>query len=410
MKVIERCSRFSFLGKIFFIGCVIFFILWTSISLPKSNRGYVEADFFEYWAGGRALSEGRNPYDATDWKAIRGQLEGTWQANQYSVYPLITNLMFVPLSLLPISTAASVWLALSQIMIAASVFLCFQSASFTRWRIYLIIILVGIILFRPAIISVRNGQLGGFLLLLLSIGIWLWTKGYWYVGGVVVGLLVMKPSVASSFFVIFGIWFLLRKRWRAIFGMLTTSVMSLAVFLLFDIQWVNAWIEAGSGKFELMAPYMPSLWGFTALVFNRTAYWYVIGGIATLLTIALIFWIFRKVQPSEESFVLGAFLIPLAILVMPFLWSYDQIYLLIPLIFIIALLDRLRIPFIIIGSVFLVFDLLALLLLLFAFQVGHDIWSILLPISILLVSSIAWRLARKDRNSESPRGLTGKAL
>lgn len=394
----EKPSTPRLLGQVILFGILILFIVWNSISLPQRYAGYVETDFYIFWAGGKAIAEGKNPYEPSDWRSIRAKLEGVWLANQASLYPLYTNLMFVPLSFLPISTAASVWIALSQIMILVSVILCIRTASLTRWKAYIVLIVLGVILFRPTIVTVRNGQLGGLLLLILSLGIWLWKKAGWYWGGVVIGLLVLKPSLAAPFFLLFGLWFLIRKNWTPILGMLTSFALLMGGFYVINSRWFIQWLNVGSGQNALMGKIMPTLWGFSALVMNSSEYWYVLAGISALVIVFLFFWFTRKSATPEEIFILAASLIPLVILFVPYLWSYDHIILVVPVIFILAVLDRLKVPFIFVGLLIFVIDLWALVLLLIAFQVGHDIWSVLLPVSIFLMSLLTLRYTRRDLN------------
>jgi hypothetical protein len=384
------------------LGCVIFFILWIAISLPKTYNGYVEADFYDFWAGGRAIVEGRNPYNPADWKAIRSAFEGDWVANSFSVYPLLTNLLFAPLSLLPLSIAASVWLILSQFMVLGSVLLCITSADFEGWRRYLIFILIGVILFRPTIVTVRNGQLGGFLLLLLSLSIWLWKRGHWFLGGLTLGFFATKPSLAVPFFLVFGIWFLIKRRWNVIGGMVISVVLLFVSFLIFDIDWFFAWLASGSNKLVLMEPYVPSIWGLVASLTGRSYHWFVYGAMITLLILSVTFLSLYRKRGLDE-FLLVIFLIPITILLAPYIWNYDQIYLIVPLVFTLSVLDRLNVPFVVNGSFLIWFDLLSVLLVLLAIMVGHDGWGTLLSLFTLLTSYLVWREIQR-------RGLEGEFM
>jgi len=103
-------------------------------------------------------------------------------------------------------------------------------------------------------------------------------------------------------------------------------------------------------------------------------------------------FLYKSSWPSEYITLVA--LIPLTLFIAPSIWSYGQIYLLIPLIFTLAALERLNTSFLIIGSFFYLFDLLALLLIFIATQVGHDIWSVLLSVFAFIILVIAWEKVR----------------
>jgi hypothetical protein len=395
----NKQARSSLLWRWILVGSVIIFIFIVSSSLPDIHHGYVKSDFYEFGAGGREIVEGRNPYDPVEWKVIRSQFEGDWVANPASVYPMLTNLLFTPLSVLPLSSAASVWIALSQLMILASLYLSIISSGFIRWRRYLVFLLLGVVMFRPAMIVVDNGQLDALLLLLLSFSIWLQSKERWFLAGFVLGFFALKPSLAISFFLVYGLWLLITKHWKMMIGLLTGAIVVLASFLLFNVDWLLAWLNTGSSKLPINAPYTLSIWGLSALLSGGSTQWFIYGGIAALVIFIVTFILLYKSPWPSEGITLVS-LIPLALLLAPSIWSYGQIYLLIPIVFILAGLDRLNASFVFVGSFFILFDMLALALLFIATQVGHDIWSVLLSVFAMITLVLVWQEVRRRKLSD----------
>src|SRR5205814_10308122 len=70
----------------------------------------VSRDVGGIWAGSRAIVDGRDPYDPLTWRAVAATY-GT-QAPDTDVYgyPRWVALALVPLALLPVATAAAIWL------------------------------------------------------------------------------------------------------------------------------------------------------------------------------------------------------------------------------------------------------------------------------------------------------------
>lgn len=378
--------------------------IWISISLVKSQGGYVESDFYVLWAGGRALVEGKDPYDPDDWLAVRSELPGTWLANPASLYPLPTNILFMPLGRLPINIAAGLWIFLVQVMILSSLYFCFRAASFGRWSVYLLPIIPAIVLFRPTILTVRNGHMGGFLLLMLSLAIWLWGHQRWLLGGMVIGLLVMKPTIAAPFLLLCGIWMLLKKHWSAILGMGAMTFGWMAISFIMDRNWMEGWLCSGAGKIEQDAAYVPTIWGVSARLFGPEGGWQIWAILLTLLLLAFGVFIIWTSKAEDEMHALAGFLIPISLLVTPYLWNYDHILLINSMIFIVANLDRKGIPFLLNASLFLFLDIFALVLLFLAFSLKHDVLSVLIPVGVIWAALASkWLPSRNEEEKLSNR-------
>ncbi len=101
----------------------------------------------------------------------------------------------VPLGLLPFHGAYVLWVALIQLMILASLAILLFLEEDPRARLFFIPLLAGIVLFRPTILTLTQGQVSGLFLFGLAWIAFLWQKGKWFWGGLLLGLLALKPNL-----------------------------------------------------------------------------------------------------------------------------------------------------------------------------------------------------------------------
>jgi cytochrome c biogenesis factor len=76
----------------------------------------------------------------------------------------------------------------------------------------------------------------------------------------------------------------------------------------------------------------------------------------------------------------GSAAILIALLITPYLWAYDQILLILPILSISNTLARIKTPYFIVSLLPIMFTILSLVLLYLASIKGHDVSSILLTI------------------------------
>ncbi|HTX91189.1 MAG TPA: glycosyltransferase family 87 protein, partial [Anaerolineales bacterium] len=177
---------------------------------------YRNNDFFTFWLAGHLVTQGGNPYDPAQWVAGHQAFGVTWIPNQTYVYPLPLSLLFAPLGWLSLKSAFTVWVALSELMIlVALALLAFGQPGSGSGR-YFLPLLIGLIFFRPTSLTLFHGQLSGALLLLLAGTIFLWEKGKWEWGSLLLPLLMLKPNIGAPLLALLGAWLLVRKRFRAL--------------------------------------------------------------------------------------------------------------------------------------------------------------------------------------------------
>ena len=88
---------------------------------------------------------------------------------------------------------------------------------------------------------------------------------------------------------------------------------------------------------------------------------------------------------------------PIALFATPYLWNYDQVMLVAPILAMIALLDQVEAPFTLVALTPVVVDLVAVALLVLAFSLGHDAWGWLLPATVAVAFIGTWRYTQERR-------------
>ncbi len=351
-----------------------------------SALDYHNSDFFTFWLAGRLISNGQNPYDTTLW--LEGhQLYGTdWVPNSIFPYPLPLAFITLPLGLFPLKTAYFIWICLSQLFITLSIYLSVSWDKTVRIKHLFLPLLFAAFLFRPALVTLRNGQLSAFLLFVLALTIYLWNHQKWWQGAVVASLLILKPTIGLPVLGLSFLYLLILKKVQSI-GALVLSISILAVFgWLIDPDWVSQFLTVGSGKFSETFGYNPTVWGLAGYGCQQanlctTA---VGGALALLLTLVIIYLIFTRGRQIAPGLMLSL-IIPVSLLVTPYLWAYDQILLIISISVLAEKFTRSGYPYLLVASFPIIFSLISLLLLYLAVISGRDAWSAVLSFLILVI-------------------------
>lgn len=201
----------------------------------------------------------------------------------------------------------------------------------------------------PLVNSLREGNTTHFILLLLIAALLLWARGRHFAAGLVLGLCaMMKPP-----FVLFGIYFLLRGRWRVVAGGTATiaavAALSLATFgLEINIGWYRACIEPFM-KGAIAAFNVQSIDGFLirlATGADELDNWYPLEPSAahrvarfTIMAALFLgaFWLIRRAAPARAAAGIEArgylefsIVLVLALVTTPVSWTHYYLLLLLP--------------------------------------------------------------------------------
>ena len=354
----------------FLVLCPIFLLISMVVSQRIDAR---KQDFAAYWQAGHMVLAGQDIYDTAQWAAVR-ESEGTALHSEPTFqYPLPLAVLFSLLAWLPVQTAYTLWIFLGLVATLTSVLILLQFYPGRSGYLELIAI-AGIFMFRPILGVIQNGQFVFPLLLLLAVVIWSFHHGNWFLGGLVLSVLVLKPSVGLPLLILVGLWLLSRRQWKGIWGLLIGGIGLLLLGTLIDSQWVSAYISSNGHLFEKYYGMHPTLWGVIDKVFQFNSLSLTIGFVCAALILALEAYLFWQKRSAMDVLPAFATIVPAALLMALYSWNHDHILLTIPILF---LLINISVQHGMgIAAIFMMGVVgLALVMVSVAYQVGHDVGS-----------------------------------
>jgi hypothetical protein len=391
-------------------------VVWGATRLVYA-LSYQDSDFFTFWLAARMQWTGQDPYSAEQWLAGHHQFGAGWIPNAIYPYPLPLAALQAPLGWLPLDRAYITWVSLTAVLLMMAVALLLLRDWQPHLRHFVFPLLAGVALFRPAWVTLRNGQLGGLLLFVAVLAACRWEQRRWVAGGALLGLLALKPTIGFPVLGLAGLWLLARREWRAMLGVGLTGIGLVLIAQLQNPNWLARFLSVGQAKLGETFGYSPTLWGVAGSVCGHAPGCTVgLGAALAAGLVALSAWMLAarrdRLSPLE---VLGLSL-PTALLVMPYGWAYDQVLLVLPLTLATLALARSRAPYLVSALLFFAVDVLAIGLLLLAARTGEDTWSALVPLAAwgLMVwvarpnpSARSATVPDREGGAPSRRGLSG---
>jgi alpha-1,2-mannosyltransferase len=291
------------------------------------------SDYVQFYVMGSLLGEGRADalYDAHA-HLSEGRRRIDPNLGLYAAHPNYgpqVALAFVPLAALPYGWSLAVFLALSGIAYAFSVWIVWRDCDALRRHGRVVAVLAAA---SPLLLTVvRYGQASAVAVLALALALAAFKRGRLFLAGVAIGCLAYKPQLG----VVFGVALVATRQWRVVGGAATAVTAQMAI----------AWIATGS---QTLMRYFAELWLLVRdprLVQTHPSELYSIRGFVHLLVpyepvvalcgaaalIGAIVLAARIWSASASLSVRFGELIVLTILASPHLISYDLLLLTIPL-------------------------------------------------------------------------------
>lgn len=253
-------------------------------------------------------------------------------------------------------------------------------------------LLVGTVFFRPAILTLFNGQISGWLFLLLVGAVILWEKGKWEWGSLLLPLLMLKPNLGAPMLALLGLWLLVKKRYRSILVIVAGLLVLLIIGFLQDPRWVAEYWGIGNLKVAQNFGGSPTLWGLSYLACQRKATCTTaVGGAASLILVAVFLWLILVRWKDLPPLTLVALVSTVTLLVTPYTWTYDQLLLLFLIVDLTLKMGKDGRKFILVSSWFLGLDFLFLLLLVFDTLLQVEIFNAIVPLVLLAVTYFIYK-------------------
>jgi len=340
-------------------------------------------DFTHFWLAGHMNLQGKDVYGA-DWVIERLNNDIQWIPEDYFLYPLPLSVLLSPLGLLPFNSAYIAWVFVSQACILFSIFILMKHFFLKDFPRLELITITGIFLFRPSFIVIVSGQIDPYLMILMVLSAYFFTKECHLVSGFFLSLVSIKPSLGIPILLLVGAWLLYKRYWKVAIGIISGLAVLFLIGVVRNPSWLSEYLSVTQQKMIESYTLHSTLWGLTSLLHLDTTVELALGVVLALILIGVTFSLFGKFISGNDLFVALALVIPVALLIAPYAWVYNQILLTIPIIFILAHLSRRsgwRLPLAFsIGLVFVATGLAFI-----SYQLEHDVLSSLTPLMIWFI-------------------------
>lgn len=308
------------------------FLYWLSHSVSP-DYWPTGVDIYPRWVGTRAFWDNQSPYSPTvDLETQRLIYRRPAYPGEDSFgfyYPAYAAVVLAPLSLLPVEFAAILWSSfmwgILVTVVVSSTFLAPNRLSPIRWGL----VLLAFFLYRPALLSVLNGQYAIYVAGCLILAWWMIRCERYFLAGFLLSLSMIKPSLALIPIMFVAVWSLLTKRAGIVLGMLCT----LGAMLLLSFWKIGWWIP---DFVQELGEYSRDLGTWTSRDFLSLPG--IIWILSSILLIGLGCYEYRVRTKFPYALFFGGLLLNLA--VTPHTLEYDLAILILPLLFLVPILGR----------------------------------------------------------------------
>ena len=202
-------------------------------------------DYVEYWAAGRLLARGENPYDEAAIQVLEQEAGRTEEPilmwNPPWVLPLV-----VPLGWVEARTGHLPWLGVQLLALLASAGLLARVYRIDPDRRLVVVALL--VTFAPACAALVAGQISPLMLLGVAGFLALVQRRQDFFAGVAASLIGIKPHLALLFWIALLVWTLRTRRWGVIAGGVLAGLALTGVAMAFRPGVVGEYWHALRGS------------------------------------------------------------------------------------------------------------------------------------------------------------------
>lgn len=297
-------------------------VLVASGYLDRSAGAVLHNDFARFWSGPHAFLAGRDPFDAASWTATSLALGNPPDAPIYH-YPGWAVVLLLPIGALPVDVASALWtfgsLALAIVAIRALL------------RAYvpglpLVHTLAGMSLLasQPARLTVLEGQ-WGFLLVAVCAAIVLWLRsGRDVLAALASVVLLGKPHLFTLAVPGVAVWSWANRRVRFVTLAALAWLLVIAASVALMPDWPGAWLRDMPSRRLFDPPQTTTLAVVLYGIFGSFGPWLAVGVVIVCALVTL-----RFERGGDAWLAAWLALSPLAAL---YIWSYDHLVLVVPLV------------------------------------------------------------------------------
>ncbi len=366
------------LYKIFILISLVICIIVFIYLIGKINPELVLfGDYIQYWASGKLLIRGDNPYS---WDLIKNIKIGVGHINPIDDitpsmfrYPPWSLIFVIPIGYMEYPISRVVWLLSNILIIFVSSILLwkvFGGKEKYRWLAVLIAFILAPTIFVLGIGHFTTLHLLGVTLFLYFINNHRGdTKKSDFIAGFFSSLVSIKPNVLILFLLSLVMWAIIKKRWFILYGFLAFTTLGLAVVNIYNNQIILEY-------WEVISHYSPGLWATPTLgmllrhFLSLELTWLLV--IPTIIGIVWLFYYFRNNLYEWDWINEISIITLLSFVFSPYFWTYDMVVILIPIIYVFAKLStyELKTATIIISLAYILLNIITYL-----FHINyHDFW------------------------------------
>jgi len=332
-------------------------LVWTALILTLTVLGLlivrlakIEAlpidDFVQYWAAGRLMITGGNPYDPDQVFPLQKSVGWTGNESLTTFLPPWTLILFIPFGSMSYPVARMAWMGLnfSLVLLGADwLWHLYGGPSEKRWIAWLI----GIT-FAPALFVLERGQTGP-LILLGVIGFLHFEKRQngWLAGACAI-LAAIKPHLLYLFWIALLLWAIKRRFWPVLPGAGLAGLAAMMIPLTMNPtvirQYIHRiafappihWIDPSSGA--VLFWLTPTFGTLLRLFLGAERSWLQF----VPLLVGMIWFVFywrRHRQRWEWSSQMPALLF-VSLITTAYGWTFDQVVLLVAVIQVAVILSQ----------------------------------------------------------------------
>lgn len=380
------------------LGILIFARVQVSLGFDVPN-----SNFSFFWLAGRMILDGQNPYDETQYLAGHDANGMDWRPNNIFPYPLPLTLFCIPLGFFSMQTAYVIWQVVTLLLIALTIYILLRHWQEKSHHNMLLPIFFFLLFWGPLYLTTHAGTISVFSLLVLLGAILLLEndKSLW--AGIILALTMLKPPQGLTILLLAGVWFLARRDWKAIIGVAIGGLAILIVGLIQDPQWIQKFLGAGDAVMARTLGVHSNVWAFAYLACDGASPCStLLGGTLSLSLLggaSLLLW---RNQAKWSAWEAMNVIIPVGFVSTIYLWAYDQLPYILPIVWIVGTLTQKQ-RNIILAFIFLILlDLISIFAIVQQALTDKDLWSLGTTLLVMLFLLITWRMRQKPAIDKAP--------
>ncbi len=283
-------------------------------AVSLTDKDAADRDYIEYWAAEQQFVHGGSPYDNDAMDRIETAAGMTRDQTLISLSPPVALFFALPLGLLSAKTGLIVWLLALFTSLAASLWLIWRMHGCPNTLLYLFAFL-----FAPAVMCLKAGQIGIFLLLAIVLFLYL-HKSRPFLAGAALMPCALKPHLFLPVVIALLLWEVKEKSFRIVAGFSASLVASCGLTYLYDR---NVWLDyrqlMNSG---IMDQFVPTPSSALRFLIDRNGDWVqFVPEIICCAWAAWYFWTRRKVWDWMDH---GLLLVLVSLATAPYAFFTDE--------------------------------------------------------------------------------------